>query len=145
MAFDYVGWVRRTNSRWIVHHDLGHDTEVYLDHLARNDPQRLARSCRLAYILVQEGPSGEDPKPRFYSGVFSLATGIEIQNYLRSHWLVRAVLTGSPSDLAQNPAGYEVSEPTRRKILAVREAVARLRGKDSPVWGNEVGNEAEGS
>ena len=127
MAMDYVAWVRRANSRWIVHHGLGTDTTAYLDHLARRDPERLLKSCRHAYLLVRGHPPQEDPKPWFYSGVFSLATAAEIRSYLSNHWLVRMVLTAAPGDLAQNPAGHEVSEPTLRKVSTIREAVTRVR------------------
>ena len=127
MAIDYVVWVRHANSRWIVRHGLGADAEAYLDHLARRDSERLLKSCRFAYLLVRGRPPEEDPKPWFYSGIFSLATSAEIREYLSNHWLLRMVLTVAPGDLAQNPAGHEVSEPTLRKICAIREALARLR------------------
>lgn len=127
MSVDHVAWARRANSRWIVHHGLSAHARAYLDHLERTDPERLARSCHSAYVLAHERPPEEDPKPWFYSGLFSLATAAEVQQYLASHWLVRMVLMGDARQLAQNPAGQAISEPTLRKILAVRQAVSRLR------------------
>jgi hypothetical protein len=129
MTIDYATWVRRANSRWIVHHGLSANAEAYLDYLARRDPKRLLESCRHAYRLTHERPPEEDPKPWFYGGVFSLATAAEIREFLSGHWLLRMVLTGSPGDLAQNPAGQAISAPTLRKIEAVRQAVARIRGQ----------------
>ncbi len=130
MAMDYVTWVRRANSRWIAHHGLSSNAAAYLDHLERHDPERLSRSCHHAYRLAQERTAGDDPKPWFYAGVFSLATPMEIRRYLSKHWLLRMVLAGSPADLAQNPAGQEVSRATLRKIMTVRAAVARVRGSE---------------
>jgi hypothetical protein len=129
MAIDHVAWVRRANSRWVVHHGLEANTESYLDHLAEEDPERLRESCSAAYLLVQERPTDEDPKPWFYSGLFSLATAAEIRTYLSHHWLVRMSVTSSADGLAQNAAGHAVSDQTLRKIHRIREAVARIRAR----------------
>ena len=36
-----VEWARRINRRWIVRGGLGDDAEAYLEHLAKEDPDRL--------------------------------------------------------------------------------------------------------
>lgn len=127
MSVDYVAWVRRANSRWIVHHDLSNHAEAYLAHLQQTDPARLRVSCQHAYQLAQERPAGEDPKPWFYGGLFSLATPLEVRKYLSNHWLLRMVLAHASGDLAQNPAGQQISNSTLQKIKAVRQGVARMR------------------
>lgn len=124
---DYVAWARRTNARWIVHHRLGEHAEAYLDHLAQQDPDRMERSCRKAYLLVHECPAGQDPKPWFYSGLFSLAAPAEVRHYLSNHWLVRMAVSGPAGGLAQNAAGQAVSEVTLETIRRIHEAVSRAR------------------
>jgi hypothetical protein len=131
MGMDYVAWVRRANSRWIVHHGLSSHANAYLDHLERNDAERLIESCRHSHLLAQERPPGDDPKPWFYAGLFSLATPAEIREFLAGHWLLRMTVTTLPQGLAQNAAGHAVSGETLRKIQRIREAVARVRNLKS--------------
>ena len=70
---NYVNMARRINTRWIVHHNLGHNAGLYLDHLAQTDEPRLAASCRNACLMIERCDPMEDPKPWFYAGLFSLA------------------------------------------------------------------------
>lgn len=123
---DYVAWVRRANRRWIVHGGLGQTAEAYLDHLARTDPPRLEHSCRNAYHLVREAGPLADPKPWFYSGLFSLAHPAETREYLADHWLIASVL-GDPSQPPPTPqAGRPVSPATTELIQQIRRALLRL-------------------
>jgi hypothetical protein len=124
---DYLAWARRVNGRWIVHHGLGADAEAYLARLEHADPERLARSVQLAYQLVQVRDPSTDPKPWFYSGLFSLATSSERRKFLARHWLVQSVLSSTPTDSLQGPHGHGVSEPTRRMIAGIRGAIERTR------------------
>jgi hypothetical protein len=125
---DYVAWARRRNNRWIVHHGLSKKTDSYLDHLAKTDPQRLSLSCRNAHLLVQKAKPDEDPKPWFYSGVFSLATAAETQRYLAGHWFLS--MTVAPDSAATEPqfSSENVSSTTIDKIKSIREAIAQLPG-----------------
>lgn len=68
-----LAWVRNANRRWIVHHNLDARSEAYLQHLDKTDPRRLLQSCSNARRMVRERPANDDPKPWFYSGLFSLA------------------------------------------------------------------------
>jgi len=123
---DHVAWVRRGNSRWIVHHGLGKNAQAYMEHLENEDPERLALSCRNAYLMVQRSEPMEDPKPWFYAGLFSLVKPEEAKLYLTSHWLI-AMCVG----LAETPEKSlirldAVSELTVEKIRRIREAVDLL-------------------
>lgn len=123
---DHVAWVRRGNSRWIVHHGLGKNAQAYMEHLEKEDAERLARSCSNAYLMVQRCDPMEDPKPWFYAGLFSLVKPEEAKMYLANHWLV-AMCVG----LAETPEKSliqldAVSELTVEKIRRIREAVDQL-------------------
>ncbi|HEY1172910.1 MAG TPA: hypothetical protein VGH19_16195 [Verrucomicrobiae bacterium] len=123
---DHVAWVRRGNSRWIVHHGLGKNAQAYMEHLEREDPERLARSCRNAYLMVHRCDPMEDPKPWFYAGLFSLVKPEEAKIYLANHWLVTMCvgLVETPEkSLIQLDA---VCELTVEKIRRIREAVDLL-------------------
>jgi hypothetical protein len=114
---------RQINSRWIVHHHLRQNTELYLEHLSQNDPPRLVSSCRNALWMIEQGDPLEDPKPWFYSGLFSLATADEAKQFLAGHWLTRIV---TPAAKALKEADPEtVGEITWEKIRRLREALAR--------------------
>jgi len=121
---DYISWVRRGNGRWIVHQGLGRNAEAYMKHLETNDPERLGISCRNAYLMVQQSDPVEDPKPWFYTGLFSLVKPDEAQAYLAEHWLLTmsvGMLTGPAPILLDS-----VSDNTLDKIRRIREAVDRL-------------------
>lgn len=123
---DYVAWVRRGNSRWIVHHGLGKNAQAYMEHLAKEDPRRLEQSCRNAYLLVQEADPMEDPKPWFYTGLFSLLKPEEAKVYLMNHWLI-AMCVGLADTPEKSLVKLDaVSELTVEKIRRIREAVDRL-------------------
>jgi hypothetical protein len=122
---DCVGWARRRNNRWIVHHGLGKKAERYLGHLQRTDPERLLISCRNARLLVQNSPPGEDPKPWFYSGIFSRATDAERTEYLSEH-LFLSMTVAPDGDPGNSPPLEHVSQVTLDKIRNIRAAIARL-------------------
>lgn len=122
-SLDYVAWAKRANARWIVHHDLSRNAETYLAHLAREDQSRLTPSCRNAYLMVWLRDSMEDPKPWFYSGLFSLTTPGEAEKFLRGHWLTR-LCVGETKENKNEDGG--VGELTWEKIRHIREAMAKL-------------------
>jgi hypothetical protein len=123
---DHVAWVRRGNSRWIVHHGLGKNAQAYMDHLQENDPQRLAISCRNAYLMVQQADPMEDPKPWFYTGLFTQVKPEEARTYLANHWLI-AMCVGLADTPEKSLVKLDaVSELTVEKIRRIREAVDRL-------------------
>ena len=121
---DYVAWAKRANARWIVHRDLGRNAESYLSHLAQTDQRRLIPSCRNAYQMVWLRDAMEDPKPWFYSGLFSLTTADEVEKFLANHWLTR-IVTVSPKEISTISHG-SVGEITLEKIRRIQEAMAKL-------------------
>lgn len=122
---DDIGWVRHVNGRWIVRESLRADAFAYLDHLAAADPGRLRESCRRAKGLVTTHP-GEDPKPWFYAGLFSLATEAEAARFLRGHDFTIACIPR----LAGGGLGVlrvdEVRPDTAGKIRRVRAALEAM-------------------
>lgn len=127
---DYVSWVKRGNSRWIVHRGLGKNAEAYMNHLEQCDPQRLERSCRNAYLLVQESDPMEDPKPWFYTGLFSLVKTEEAQEYLADHWLLTMSVGVMNCNTPTQAMFDAVSDNTLEKIRRIREAVDQLPVKE---------------
>jgi hypothetical protein len=123
---DAVAWARRVNSRWIAHHGLSEDAGAYLAHLDRNDPDRLARSCRRAYRLVRHCAPAEDPKPWFYAALFSLATEPEVRQFLRNHWFTRATNPEWAAERDSMPGPGQVGGGTQDKLSRVRQALRDL-------------------
>lgn len=120
---DYVAWAYRVNRRWIVHRDLNRNAGLYLDHLTRTDQARLVASCRNAHLMTGWCDPMEDPKPWFYSGLFSLATPEEAATFLADHWLTRMV-TASHEQLTA--ATKNRAETTLEKIQRIQMALAKL-------------------
>lgn len=121
---DQVAWAQRVNSRWIVHRDLNRNAGLYLDHLARTDQARLVASCRNAHLMTGWCDPTDDPKPWFYSGLFSLITTEEARTFLADHWLTRMV-TASPGELAAT-SPENVAETTLEKMQRIQMALAKL-------------------
>lgn len=112
--------VRRINNRWIVHGGLRENANAFLDHLETVDPHRLATCCAVAMALVHRRHSVVDPKPRFYAGLFSLATPAEVHRYLAAHPLTRAIsllLDGDASGLDSLPeSARPIAAPIANEI-----------------------------
>lgn len=124
---DYVKWVKKVNGRWLVHHHLSATTDAFLVELALRDPQRLEKACRIAYDLVREGAVAEDPKPRFYGGLFSLCTKEEADRYLSEHLFTALLQPGLKEEELQSGAiAAKLSEATFGKVRAIR---ARIQEK----------------
>lgn len=101
------------------------DASAYLDHLAGVDPGRLGESCRRARVLTTNHPA-EDPKPWFYSALFSLATEDEAKRFLKGHDFTIACIPR----LARGGLGAlrvdEVRSDTADKIHRVRAALEAM-------------------
>lgn len=123
---DDISWVRKVNARWIVRQTLREDTANYLDYLAEEDPERLHKSCWRARHLQSLRPPNGDPKPWFYSGLFSLIRKSEAQRYLPGHdFTIACILGGSDFGIGTlDPS--ELSPETAEKIHRIREAIASL-------------------
>jgi hypothetical protein len=109
-------WVRKVNDRWLVHSGLQERAKAYLDHLAATNRVRLLDSMRIVRELFRSLGTTEDPKPRFYAGVFSLATPEEAKQYLDGHLFTLSLI---PAGAHLEHPGFEVPE--------VRHQVQRLR------------------
>ena len=122
---DHIQWARQLNGRWIVHNKLNDTATAWMEHVGQADPERLARSCRLAHVLVHTLAFAEDPKPWFYGALFSLATPSEAGKFLAGHPLLASVVPALQSG-GLPPAVESVDNTTRRKILRLRDVLHRL-------------------
>jgi len=120
-ARECVEWVRRVNGRWLVHDGLNEAAREYLDHLAVTAPERLGRSCRIAHALVAQSRGVEDPKPRFYGGLFSLATPSEAERFFAGRLFVSSLWPGGHFALSEGVSG--VSKETVERMRALREEI----------------------
>lgn len=122
----FVAWATKLNRRWIVHHGLNERAKEYMDYLAAADPSRLERSCWLAHELAHQA-SGEDPKPWFYAGLFSLATVEEARKFLASHWLTLSALPCFTGEFPAPITNTTVGQAARDKLERIQQALSRLR------------------
>ena len=122
---DQVAWARRINSRWIVHHGLGESAGAYLDYLAKTDPQRLERSCRIAQQLARQAKQ-EDPKPWFYAGLFSQANVDEARQFLADRWFTISAIPALTAELGSTIPPGAMGAAAREKIQQIREALSAL-------------------
>lgn len=130
---DDVAWVRRVNSRWIVREGLRGRAAAYLDFLAATDTGRLRRSCRRARRLTDHFGDDEDPKPWFYAGLFSLASGEEAAGFLTEHPFTFAALAGHEEAARKFFGPDVVAKTTWRKILRIREGLRELALEESGI------------
>ncbi|HPA18729.1 MAG TPA: hypothetical protein PLU30_13345 [Verrucomicrobiae bacterium] len=121
-----IAWVRRVNARWIVHGGLDQSAGAYMDRLRGTDPTRLALSCRIARALAGQADPGEDPKPWFYAGLFSMARPEEVAEFLLGHRLFTTILLTDPP--AEGPAQSrpDFGPATLGTIRRIRAAIAQL-------------------
>jgi hypothetical protein len=121
----YVDWANRVNARWIVRHGLDHRAKAYIAHLGRVDPDRLERSCRLAYHLTRQA-GREDPKPWFYAGLFSLVTVDEAKEFLANHWFTLSTIPSLSGEVSPATAAEAVGQAAHDKIERIRQALSCL-------------------
>ena len=121
-----VAWARKVNSRWIVHHGLGQSAEDYLKHLEATDPDRLVKSCERARQMARGNEVGDDPKPWFYAGLFSLATGAEARRFIEHHWFTMHCIPALVEVLPEKMKLDQLGEQTQSKLVKVRDAVEKL-------------------
>ena len=97
-----------------------------MDHLEANDPARYVASCDRANRLVQACDPGQDPKPWFYAGLFSLATLEEAGQFLADHWFTAACIPSLAGRLEVSGTPKSIGPETRTKIERVRDAISQL-------------------
>jgi hypothetical protein len=119
---DDIDWVRHVNGRWIVRESLRQDAAAWIDHLFATDPARLREVSRRARLLTNS-QSGEDPKPWFYAGLFSLATREEASRFLKGHDFTIACIPRLADARLGSLKVDEVRADTAEKIRRVRAAL----------------------
>jgi len=119
-----VEWARRVNGRWIVHQGLKERAAAYLDHLQATDHERLATSSEKARQMVRSCNPGEDPKPWFYAGLFSLVSAEEAARFLDGHWFTASCIPSLPDDFGARMRPAEVGPDTDAKLRRIRGVLA---------------------
>ena len=120
-----VEWARRINGRWIVHRGLREQAEAWMRYLEAHDPGRLHDACVVAQEMCEHREAEEDPKPWFYSGLFSVATPVEARRFLASHRLTAASVPALADDEEVERWSTSVCGETMALVERLREA---LRG-----------------
>jgi hypothetical protein len=116
-------WAHRVNRAWIVRNELSDRADEWLNYLqSKNDP-RLADSCRIAHVMCQRRNQAEDPKPWFYSGLFSNATIDEAKLYLTNHRLTLAVVPAMWNEEEVKSWISEISPETKGLLERLRAEV----------------------
>ena len=123
---DPVAWARWLNARWIVHAGLDERAEAFMAHLESVDPERLAVACDRAARMLRICGSVEDPKPWFYSGLFSSATLEEAELYLKDHWFTAQCVPALADHSQLRAPLEEVGVDAKAKITRVRKALSEL-------------------
>jgi len=118
---DPIQWARQVNATWIVQGELKKTAALYLHHLAKTDPDRLARSCVRAKELIRRRRALDDPKPYFYGALFSLCTEEEVDQFLAEHWFLRSIVpAGKPSPPPREVAGHTLEETLQMRARIQR-------------------------
>jgi hypothetical protein len=121
-----VAWARRVNRLWIVHARLGDNAEAWMNHLEASGDGRLEKSCLAARAMCGMRPEGADPKPWFYSGLFSAATREEAQRFLSSHLVTKAAIPSMADDEDVRLWLEGVGSGTRKLLQRLRASIGEM-------------------
>jgi hypothetical protein len=122
-----VEWADRINRRWIVHHGLGQRAEDWMAHLAKTDAKRLKKACMAARAMIRCWAQVGDPKPWFYSGLFSTATAEEAKHFLAGHRLTTATVPAMAEDDEVKDWVASLCTETRELLHRLRSALRSIR------------------
>jgi len=122
-----VEWAGRINRRWIVHQGLGQRADDWMAHLAKTDAKRLRKSCNAARAMIRRWAEVGDPKPWFYSGLFSTATEEEAKYYLGGHRLTTATVPSMEEDADVKNWVESLCTETRDLLHRLRAALRSIR------------------
>lgn len=102
---DIVEYAKRINRTWIVRGDLAKNAALYLQHLESAQPDLVSVVCGYAVEAAKHASRlGKDPKPAFYSGLFSRTTREERARFLKDHqWTRRLAATFQPVQALPEP------------------------------------------
>ena len=118
-----VDWAKRINSSWIVHQGLREQAAGWIAHLEATDPHRLHDSCLVAQEMCEHRGCDDDPKPWFYSGLFSMATADEARRFLASHKLTSASVPALADDEGVRNWTASLCAETTRLLGRLRAAL----------------------
>ena len=121
-----LDWAKRVNSSWIVKGDLHNHADTWLDHLASLDDGRLERSCEIARAMCGIRNRLDDPKPWFYTGLFSLATADEARRFLNNHRITKAAIPGMAEDEDVKLWMDRIGPETHDLLIRLRESIAKV-------------------
>lgn len=108
-----VEQARRINRTWIVHGGLDRDADRYLQRLEETRPDILEDVCARAVAAARAASAeNRDPKPDFYTALFSRATPAEREEFLQGHLWTRH-LTEALEAVERLAAGEEISSQQR--------------------------------
>lgn len=119
---DQIAWVEAVNERWLVRPELRANARNYLASLTTDDTPRLERTARTVVRIMECAPDYEDPKPRFYAALFSLATFAERARFLDTHWFTQLSLPDCEENLSQ----MNLAPDTLKKLIAIRSEIRAL-------------------
>lgn len=122
-----VEWAGRINRRWIVHHGLGQRADDWMAHLATTDVKRLKKSCEIARGMIRRWAQVGDPKPWFYSGLFSTATAEEAKIFLAGHRLTTATVPAMAEDEEVKRWADSLCSETRDLLQRLRAGLQSAR------------------
>jgi hypothetical protein len=101
-----------------------------MNHLEASGDGRLEKSCLAARTMCGMRPAGTDPKPWFYSGLFSAATREEAQRFLSPHLVTKAAIPSMEDDEDVRLWLEGVGSATRELLQRLRASIAEM-GKPS--------------
>ena len=97
-ALEPIAWAKRVNRTWLTKGGLNRDADEWMKHLAACGGGRLKRSCENARAMCGFRDPLDDPKPWFYTGLFSLATAEEAKRFLANHRITKAAVPSMRDD-----------------------------------------------
>lgn len=119
-------WVRRVNRSWIVRNHLNEHAEEWLAYLAALGDGRFQKACANARAMCGLRKPSEDPKPWFYSGLFSLATAEEARRFLEKHRITKAALPSMAEEAEVKLWLDRISPETKELMNRLRDGISRL-------------------
>lgn len=127
-ALPSIEWVKRVNRTWLTKGGINQHADSWMEFLAGNDPARLLLSCENARAMCGIRNPLDDPKPWFYSGLFSLATAEEAKRFISTHRITKASIPSMHDDDEVVLWLDRVGPETKELIERLRAGIARLTG-----------------
>ena len=126
-ALPSIDWVKRVNRTWLTKGGLNEHADAWMKHLAACGNGRLKHSCENARAMCSLRNPLDDPKPWFYSGLFSLATAEEAKRFISTHRITKAAIPSMHNDEDVILWLDRVGPETLELIERLRAGIARLK------------------